>query len=98
MERNGQQFPKLITTEDWLARAHPDAPWMSDDGEEVCSFTVMPLEETGGILIILFDAHGREVAMTGPIAAIEATAAALGAVLGELTFLLAPIKMKRSAD
>jgi hypothetical protein len=36
MERYRQQFPKLITIEDWLAIAHPDAPglpWISDAGE-----------------------------------------------------------------
>jgi len=65
-------------------------PWISDAGEEVCSFTVMPLGETGGVLVILFDAHGREVVMTGPTAAIEQTAVALGAVRDELTFLPAP--------
>jgi hypothetical protein len=58
-----------------------------------CSLTVRPLEDTGGILVILFDAHGREVTMTGPTAAIQQTAVALGAVPGELTFLPAPIKV-----
>jgi hypothetical protein len=99
MERYRQQFPKLITIEDWLAKAHPDAPglpWIADDGREVCSFAVRPLEETGGILVILVDAHGRKVAMTGLTAAIEQTAVALGSVPGELTFLPAPIRMKRS--
>jgi hypothetical protein len=95
MERY-QRFPKLITIEDWLAMAHPDAtslPWVSD-GREVCSLTVRLLEETGGILVILFDAHCREVIVTAPSAAIAQTVVALGAVPGELTFLPAAIKMK----
>ncbi len=97
MER--QQFPKLITIEDWLAKAHPDAPglpWISNDGEEVCSFAVRPLADTGGILVILYDAHGREVTMAGALStAVEQTVIALGAGPGELTFLPAPIPIKR---
>jgi len=101
MERCRQQFPKLITIEDWLAKAHPDAPglpWRSDDGEEVCSFKLRLLEEIGGMLVVLFDAHGRDVVMTGLTSAIEATALALGALPGEMMLLPAPIKMKRPAD
>ena len=35
--------------------------------------------ETGGVLVALHDAHGREVVSTGDHAAIVATAMALGA-------------------
>jgi hypothetical protein len=50
--------------EDWVAKAHPDAPalpWVSDDGAETCSFAIVSLENAGGIMAVLFDAHGNEV-------------------------------------
>jgi hypothetical protein len=37
--------------------------------------------------VVLYDAHGAEVAMTGDHAAIETTALAPGAKTNELTFL-----------
>lgn len=101
MERYRQQFPKLITVEDWLAKAHPDAPalpWKGDDGEEVCSFTVVSLPDAGGIMTVMYDAHGREVVLSGDARmyqALDATALALGAKEGELLFLPAPARMKR---
>lgn len=72
---------------DWLAKAHPDAPalpWRGDAGGEICSFAVVPLSETGGMLVVLFDAHGREVVRSGGRIAIEATALALGAATASL--------------
>jgi predicted GNAT superfamily acetyltransferase len=101
MERYRQQFPKLITVEDWLAKAHPGVPalpWKSDDGEEICSFTVMSLPRGGGIITIMYDAHGREVTMSGDARiyqALDATALALGAKEGELLFLPAALSVKR---
>jgi hypothetical protein len=101
MERHRQQFPKVITVEDWLAKAHPDAPglpWKSDDGVEVCSFLLQPLTDTGGIQALLFDAHGRKVICSTAVGAILATCMALNAAPLELTFLPAPIKVKRPAN
>jgi hypothetical protein len=90
MERYQQQFLKQITMADWNARAHPDVPalpWRADSGEEVRSFTVVPLEHTGGLLIVLFDADGREVVRSGDVHAIEATALALVAAPGDVMLL-----------
>jgi hypothetical protein len=102
MERYRQQFPKLIMIEDWLAKAHPDVsalPWMSDDGREICSFAaIVPREETFSILVVLFDAHGREAARSGDVLAIQATATALSAAPGDLMFLPVPIKMKQPIE
>lgn len=87
-----QQFPRLISMPEWLALAHPDAPmlpWIADNGTEACSYTVLSLSG-GGILVLLYDAHGREIVRTGNEAeyrAIEATAIALGGKAGELLFL-----------
>jgi hypothetical protein len=86
-----QQFPRLISMPEWLALAHADVPplpWIADNGAEVCSFTVLALD--AGILVVLCDAHGREVVRTGTeleYRAIEATAIALGGKVGELVFL-----------
>ena len=52
--------------------------------------SVLPIEATGKILVLLYDVHGREVVRTGDYAAIEATAMALGAKPNELTFLPPP--------
>jgi hypothetical protein len=62
MERYQQQFPKLTTMEAWLAKAHPDAPalpWRGDDGREVCSLAVVPLEHTSRARGAVPEAHGR---------------------------------------
>jgi hypothetical protein len=88
MER--RYLPKLITMEDWVAKAHPDAPalpWRGDEGQEICSFAVVPLSETAGLTIVLFDAYGCEVVRHGDARAILVTCLALNPTPWELTFL-----------
>jgi hypothetical protein len=97
-----QQWPRRIAMEEWLALAHPDVPalpWISDDGAEVCSLGVQPIKHIGGILVSLYDAHGREVLRTATPRehmAIEATAVALGATTDALTFL--PVTVRPGRD
>jgi hypothetical protein len=76
--------------EDWLAKAHPDAPtlpWMSDDGVEICSFAIVPVKETGGAMVALFDAHGNEVVQSSAVGPILVTCVGLNPTPWELTFL-----------
>src|SRR4051812_26118745 len=54
-----QRWPRIISIEEWLAAAHPEAPllpWIADNGAEVCSFTLSPIEQTGELLVVLYDA------------------------------------------
>jgi hypothetical protein len=93
-------LPKLITAEDWLAKAHPKAPalpWRGDQGEEICSFAVVPLNESAGIIIVLFDAYGREVVRHGDARAILVTCLSLNSTLWELTFLPQASSVKAGA-
>jgi hypothetical protein len=58
MERNAQQFPKLITMEDWLSKVPTDAPtlpWLDCFGIEICSFCVMSNEEPDTVTVPFFD-------------------------------------------
>jgi hypothetical protein len=96
MEPYIQKWPRLITVEEWLALAHEDIlalPWIADNGAEVCSFTVKPFEHAGAVLVLLYDAHDREVVRARNYTAIAATAMALGAKPNELTFLPAPVRV-----
>lgn len=45
--------------------------------------------------VILFDAHGREVVMSGATMAVQATALQLGAAPGEITFLPKVMALQR---
>lgn len=91
-----QKWPRKITWETWRALAHPDVPalpWTADNGAEVCSFALEPVEHLGEIMVLLYDAHGNEVVRSASPAehgAIEATAVALGGRVNELTFLPPP--------
>jgi hypothetical protein len=79
-----------IALEAWLALAHPDTPplpWIADNGAEICSFAIYPIRGTAGTAVVLYDAHCRQVGVSGNRAAINATAAALGRRADELTFL-----------
>jgi hypothetical protein len=60
---------------------------MSDDGREICSIAVVPLDESFNILVVMFDAHGREAVRSGDVPAIQATATALSTAPGGLMFL-----------
>ena len=71
MERHRQQIPKLIPIEDWLAKAHPDAPglpWKSDDGEEICSFLLQPLTDAGRTRSIAENRDRSHSRVCGPLA------------------------------
>jgi hypothetical protein len=93
LEQYAPKWPRSISVEEWFQKAHPDVPalpWISDDGAEIYSLTVVPLKSTGGIMVVLYDARGREAvrsALSVEHAAIQATAMALGAKVNELTFL-----------
>jgi len=57
----------LIAIEDWLAKAHPDAPRLPGQRRRY-SFTLRSLAETGGILVVLFDpTAGRSSAAPRPV-------------------------------
>jgi hypothetical protein len=95
MEPYVQKWPRRIAMEDWLTLAHPGTPpalpSITQDGREICSFAIMPVE-TGGILVLCYAAHGTEVVPVGETRAIEATAIVLGANADELTFLPVAIR------
>jgi len=85
--------PRRVGTEAWRELAHPDAPplpWLSDNGTEICSFSILSAPGSGRCKATLYDAYGREVSVIASRAAIEATVLALGRRRDELTFLPAP--------
>jgi hypothetical protein len=97
MEPYRQKFPARVSIEDWLRLAHPDAPplpWCGDDGAVACSFMIVPLEETGGVLAVLLDQHGREILRSADTAPILATCLALNPTPWALTFLPAAVPLR----
>jgi hypothetical protein len=89
---------KLVTMEDWLAKAHPDAPalpWTAESGEEICSFMLTVVDpSTGGVIPRFFDAHGREVEIEEAAwTAAAETCQALASTTRVLTFL--PVAIMR---
>jgi hypothetical protein len=65
-------------------------PWIADNASEICSFALDPFGDAGAGRVLLFDAHGEEVAMSvsrTAAAAVLATAEILGGLPEDLTFL-----------
>ena len=76
MEPYRQKWPRLITMQEWRVLTDPDVlalPWIADNGAEICSFALQQIDPLGVTLVLLYDAHGREVVRARDYAAIEAT-------------------------